>query len=357
MSDLHHSSHAHHGDEGHGDEGHGEHAHRHGWRGRVAGLFAPHSHDAADTVDAELEASHEGTRALKISLVVLGVTATLQLGVVLISGSVALLADTIHNFADALTAIPLGLAFWLGRRSPTRRYTYGFGRSEDLAGIFIVAVIALSAAVAAWESIQRLVHPTEVRNVGWLIAAGVIGAIGNELVAGYRIRVGRKIGSAALVADGHHARTDGMTSFACVIGGIGVALGFPRADPIVGLLITAAILVVLKDAARDVYRRLMDSVDPQLVGQVEHVLADVPGVQAVETVRVRWVGHQLRAEANIVADCDLRLADAHDIVETAHHELLHKVPRLTEATIHTNPCRHDGRDHHALTAHHFPQRT
>jgi cation diffusion facilitator family transporter len=337
------------------DHDHGAHAHLPESKGFLGRWFHRHSHDAATTVDSELEASHEGMRALRISLLGLGATAGIQLIVVLISGSVALLADTIHNFADALTAVPLGLAFWLSRRPSTRRYTYGYGRSEDLAGIFIVAVIALSAAVAAWESLQRLAHPHDVRNVGWLIVAGVIGAAGNELVANYRIRVGGRIGSAALVADGHHARTDGLTSIAVVIGGIGVAAGFPRADPIVGLLITVAILAVLKDAARDIFHRLMDSVDPDLVDRVEHVLANVPGVQAVETVRIRWLGHQLRAEATIVADCDLRLADAHDIAQDAHHHLLHDIPRLAEATIHIDPCRHDGRDHHALIAHHFPK--
>jgi cation diffusion facilitator family transporter len=347
------------------EHGHDDHRHEHvhhenghehqgGVRGALAGLFSRHSHDAADAVDAALEASDEGMRALRISLAVLAVTAGLQLIVVAVSGSVALLADTVHNFADALTALPLGLAFWLGRRPATRRYTYGYGRAEDLAGVFIVVTIAASAGVAGWEAISRLVHPHDVRNVGWVIAAGVIGAAGNELVAGYRIRVGRKIGSAALVADGLHARTDGLTSLAVVFGAVGVAAGFQLADPIVGLAITVAILSVLRGAARDIYHRLMDSVDPTLVERVEQVLAEVPGVEAVEVVRVRWVGHELRAEAEIVSDADLSLADAHAIAEHAHHALLHQVPRLAEATIHTNPCRHDGRDHHAPTSHHFP---
>jgi cation diffusion facilitator family transporter len=322
----------------------------------VKSILAPHSHDAAESVDAELESSDEGIRALKTSLAALAVTAALQLVVVLISGSVALLADTIHNFADALTALPLGLAFWLGRRPATRRYTYGFGRAEDLAGVFIVAMIALSAVVAAWEAIQRLLHPHDVRNVGWVIAAGVVGAVGNELVAVYRIRVGRRIGSAALVADGLHARTDGLTSLAVVIGAIGVAAGFQKADPIVGLLITVAILGVLRNAGRDIYRRLMDSVDPGLVDDVERVVAAVPGVEVVEAVRIRWVGHQLRAEAEIVSDADITLADAHAIAEEAHHRLLHDIPRLSEVTIHTSPCGHDGRDPHSVTAHHFPKR-
>jgi cation diffusion facilitator family transporter len=295
-------------------------------------------------------------RALKISLFGLAVTAAFQVVIVLISGSVALLADTIHNFSDALTAIPLAVAFWLGRRPPNKRYTYGYGRAEDLAGIFIVAMIALSAAVAGWEAVRRLMDPQDVRNVGWVVAAGIIGFAGNELVAVYRIRIGRKIGSAALVADGLHARTDGLTSLAVVFGALGAAAGWRLADPVVGLLITVAILFVLKNAARDIYRRLMDSVDPELVDQVSGALDEVPGVEAVQRVAIRWVGHELRAEADIVSDCQLTVAEAHGIAEEAHHRLLHRIPKLARATIHTNPCDHDGQDHHATTGHHFPPR-
>ena len=335
------------------DHGHG-HDHDGGVRGFVRGLFSPHSHDAADSVDAALTASAEGIRALKLSLAALAVTAAFQLAVVGASGSVALLGDSIHNVADALTAVPLGIAFVLGRRRPTKRYTYGYGRSEDLAGIFVVAMIALSSAVAGWEAIQRFVHPREVDNVWWVVAAGLVGFAGNELVAVYRIRVGRKIGSAALVADGMHARTDGLTSLAVVVGALGAAAGWHTADPAVGLLITVVILFVLRDAGRDIYRRLMDSVDPGLVDDVHRVLASVPGVQAVESVRIRWIGHELRAEAEIVSDADLSLVAAHDIAEDAHHRLLHDIHRLAQATIHTSPCGHDGRDHHATISHHFP---
>ena len=337
----------------HAHDGH-DHHHPEGIRGLVRSVFAPHSHDAADSVDTALEASTRGMRALKVSLAGLGVTAALQLAVVAASGSVALLADTIHNFADALTAVPLAFAFWIGRRRPTRRYTYGYGRAEDLAAIFIVAVIALSSVLAGWEAIGRLAHPHDVRNLGWVALAGAIGFAGNELVANYRIRVGRAIGSAALVADGVHARTDGLTSLAVLVGAAGMAAGWRWADPVIGLVISVAILFVLVGAARDVYRRLMDSVDPDLVDRVEAVLAGAPGIQQVDAVRIRWVGHELRAEAEVVCDADLSLAAAHDIGEEAHHRLLHRIPRLGRVTIHVGPCNHDGRDHHASTAHHFP---
>jgi len=250
---------------GHGPGGDHDHRHATGMKGFVLSLFRPHNHDAADSVDSALEASTEGIRAVKVSLAALGVTAIAQLMVVLATGSVALLADTIHNLSDALTAIPLWIAFVLGRRAANRRYTYGYGRAEDLAGVFIVVMIALSSVLAAYESIRRLIDPQPITHVWAVVAAGLVGFCGNELVAVYRIRIGTRIGSAALVADGLHARTDGFTSLAVVIGAIGVMAGFPLADPIVGLLITVAILAVLRGAARDIYRRLMDAVDPNLV--------------------------------------------------------------------------------------------
>ncbi|MFD0661213.1 cation diffusion facilitator family transporter [Thermocatellispora tengchongensis] len=300
-------------------------------------LFTPHSHDAADSVDDALEASGEGIRALKISLVGLGVTASLQAGIVAISGSVALLADTVHNFADALTAVPLWFAFVLGRRAATRRYTYGYGRAEDIAGVFIVLTIAASAAVAGYESVRRLLDPQEVANVGWVMAAGVVGFAGNELVAVYRIRVGRRIGSAALVADGLHARTDGLTSLAVVFGAGGVALGLPWADPVVGLIICAAIVMVLTRAAKEIYWRLMDGVDPALISRAEDLLSRVPGVTGVDTVRMRWVGHRLRSEVAIRATGELSFAEAHEVADRARDALLTGVPKLVDVLVHVGP--------------------
>jgi len=306
-------------------------------------------------IDPALEASGQGVRALQLSLVALLLTACLQLVVTLVSGSVALLGDTLHNFADALTALPLWLAFSMGRRRPNRRFTYGYGRAEDLAGIVVVGAIAVSAAVAAWEAVLRIRHPHDVHHLPFVMAAAVIGMLGNELVAVYRIRVGRQIGSAALVADGLHARTDGLTSLAVLLGAIGVALGWRLADPIVGLAISVAILLVLVDAGRRVWERLMDAVDPSLVDQGRSLLSAVEGVEGVSDLRIRWIGHRLHAEARITVDRDLGVAEAHDISERAHHELLHHLPRLSGALVHADPCNHDGSDPHARTAHHFPE--
>lgn len=303
-------------------------------------IFAPHSHDAADSVDDTLESTAAGIRTVKISLLVLGLTALIQIVIVVMSGSVALAADTIHNFADALTAVPLWIAFALGAKPATRRYTYEFGRVEDLAGSFVVAMITMSAIIAGYEAIARLIHPQQIEHVGWVALAGLVGFIGNEWVALYRIRVGHRIGSAALIADGLHARTNGFTSLAVLCSAGGVALGFPLADPIVGLLITAAILAVLRTAARDVFRRLLDGVDPAMVDAAEQALAARPGVQAVRSVRMRWIGHRLHADAELDVDPALDLAQAHRIAHDAEHELTHTVPKLTTALIHAYPAEH-----------------
>ena len=328
------------------------HGHGHGRWHRLSHLVTPHSHNSVDKVDPAMETSRDGMQALWISLAVLGVTAALQAVVVALSGSVALLGDTLHNVADALTAVPLGIAFVLGRRAPTRRYTYGFGRAEDLAGIVIVTVIAASSALAGYQAIERLLHPAQVSHLLAVAAAALVGFVGNETVARYRIRVGRRIGSAALVADGLHARTDGFTSLAVLLGAGGVAIGWRWADPVVGLAITAAILLVLKDAAREVYRRLMDAVDPALVDQVENTLRATSGVVDVGAIHVRWIGHRLRAECDVAVPAELTVAAAHAIAVEAEHRLIHAVPRLTSAIVHTDPYSSDGADHHADLAHH-----
>ncbi|WP_435844804.1 cation diffusion facilitator family transporter [Streptomyces klenkii] len=327
-------------------------------RRRLAHLMKPHGHGAMDRTDAELESSREGMRTLWLSLGVLGATAALQALIVVLSGSVALLGDTIHNAADALTAVPLGIAFVLGRRAANRRYTYGYGRAEDLAGVAVVLTIAASSALAAYEAVDRLLQPRDVTHLWAVAMAAVAGFTGNEWVARYRIRTGRRIGSAALVADGLHARTDGFASLAVLLGAVGAALGWRYADPVVGLFITAAVLMVLRDAAREVYGRLMDSVDPALVETAEHALRRVDGVRGVGQVRMRWVGHTLRAEADIIVDACLTVVQAHALAVAAEHALIHAVPRLTAATVHTDytvrtDCTSEGSDPHAVLAHHF----
>lgn len=340
-----------------------EHVHEHAdatgaWRRlrrnvghRVAHVVRPHSHDGRDRVDPALAASRAGMRTLWASLAILAGTTAVQAVVVAASGSVALLGDTVHNGADALTAVPLGIAFLLGRRAATRRYTYGYGRAEDLAGVAIVLTIAASSALAAYQSVDRLLHPRGISHIGAVALAALVGFVGNEWVARYRITTGRRIGSAALVADGLHARTDGYTSLAVLFGAGGVAVGWQWADPVVGLFITAAILLVLKDASREVYRRLMDAVDPALVDAAEAALHTVDGVLSTGPLRMRWIGHALRAEADIVVAPHLTVVEAHAIAVAAEHALIHAVPRLTAATVHTDHTP-QGADPHAPLSHH-----
>lgn len=318
----------------------------------VRHLIRPHSHDHADSFDSAMEADARGIRALKISLLGLGITAVIQLALTALTGSVALLADSLHNVADALTAIPIWIAFVLARRAASPRFQFGYGRAEDIAGLIVLAFIGASALIAAIESLNRLANPTEVRYLGVVAIAGIVGFAGNEAVAQYRIRVGRRIGSAALVADGLHARTDGITSLGVVAGAVGVALGFPAADPIAGLIISVMILIVLRDAARQVLLRMMDGVDPGISARVAGLLRQVPGVEDVGAVRARWIGHRLRVEAEVVVDCDRSVGEAHQITEASRHALLHGIPNLGDAFIHADPCGHDGVDPHADVAHH-----
>jgi cation diffusion facilitator family transporter len=306
---------------------------RHG----LSDLFGAHSHDVANQVDESLEANADGRRALLISLLILAVTAAVQGVIVVLSGSVALLGDTLHNVADALTAVPLLVAFRLATRPATKRYTYGYGRAEDLAGLFVIAMIALSGVLAAAVSVNRLFHPQDVTHLWAVAAAALTGFAGNEVVARYRIQVGRRIGSAALVADGLHARTDGFTSLAVLFGAGGVALGWRQADPVVGLVITVAILGVLRSAVRQVGARLMDAVDPALVDQAAAAVLSVPGITELRELRIRWIGHTLRAEVDATVDASLSLVEAHELAHHVEDHLLGRVSRLTAATVHTSP--------------------
>jgi cation diffusion facilitator family transporter len=309
-------------------KGKGEHGHTHG------------------AIEPALLDSERGIRTVKWSLVAMFVTALLQVVVVAFTGSVALLADTIHNFGDALTAIPLWVAFALSRRPPTRRYTYGYGRAEDLAGLAIILMILISAIVAGYESIDRLLNPQEVRNLWAVALAALIGLAGNEGVAYFRIRVGRQIGSAALVADGYHAAVDGLTSLAVLIGAVGVWLGYPLADPIVGLIITVAILKILWDSAKPVFQRLLDGVDPEVLDEIDHTVTHIPEVRGINEVRVRWLGHRMHAELNIAVEPDLSVRQGHDIAINVQKELLRHLDYLSGATIHIDPLDSLGSEHH-----------
>ena len=297
-----------------------------------------------------------GIRAVKISFAALLVTALLQAAVVVLSGSVALLADTLHNVADALTSIPLWIAFRLGQRGPSARFSYGYHRAEDAAGLAILLVILGSAIWAGYEVLSRFLDPVRPTHLLLAMAAAAVGAIGNELVARVRIRVGREIGSVALVADGQHARLDTLTSVAAFVGLGGVALGFPLADPLAGLLITAGIVAILWEVSRDVLARFMDAIDPELLGEMTRLARTVPGVREVYDVRGRWLGHRLYAEATISVEGSLSVIEGHRIGEEVRHVLLHEISHCADVTIHVDPVEVVPGSHHTLTAHHFSER-
>ncbi|HKH38080.1 MAG TPA: cation diffusion facilitator family transporter, partial [Rubrobacter sp.] len=307
-----------------------------------------HTHGA---VDPTIVTSERGIWAIKWSFVGLMATALLQLVVVLMSGSVALLSDTIHNFGDAATAIPLWIAFALTRLGASRRFTFGYGRVEDLAGVVIVLIILFSAVVAGYQAVERLINPQPVGFLWAVAAASLVGFMGNEAVAVFRIRVGREIGSAALVADGYHARTDGWTSLAVLLGAVGVWLGYPLADPIVGLLIAAAILVIVWQSGKAVFTRLLDGVEPEAIEEIRHTASRVPGVEDVSEVRARWLGHRLHAEVNVAVDPDLSVSEGHAIARELNHQLLHHLSYLSGAVIHVDPVQEAGEEHHRVAAH------
>jgi len=313
-----------------------------------------HSHAGGHThllVDPSIASTERGIWALKWSFAGLMVTALLQLVVVWLSGSVALLADTIHNFGDATTAIPIWIAFAFARLKPTRKFSYGYGRVEDLAGVVVVLTILFSAIVAGYESVQRLLHPQPVGYLWAVVAASIVGFLGNEGVAIFRIKVGKEIGSAALVADGYHARVDGWTSLAVLGGALGVWLGYPLADPIVGLLITAAILAIVWQSGKAIFLRALDGVEPDVLDTLRHTAAHVAGVDGVEEVRARWIGHRIHAEVNIVVDANLTISAAHDIAIEVRHQALHHLPHLGNVVVHVDPDHHAGEAHHRIAPH------
>jgi cation diffusion facilitator family transporter len=322
---------------------HQEHTHDYsqpaGVLGWIAQVFHLHGHEHTSlNADTAFASNQEGIRTIWLALLALGATSLLQIGIFALSGSVALLADTIHNIGDTLNSIPLLIAFYLARQMATRRYTYGFGRAEDVAGVLIVLSIAVSAAIVFWESIQKLFNPQPMQNIPWVVAAAIIGFFGNEAVALLQIRTGRKIGSDAMIADGLHARIDGLTSLAVLIAAGGTLIGLPILDPIVGLVIGVAILFITRDATRRIWYRLMDAVEPSLVSQLEHYAGQVNGVKQVVQLRVRWVGHQLFAELIIAADDSLSLVESHQIAENVQTALRQAVPYLSEIIIHVDPA-------------------
>ena len=332
------------GSGGHSNAGHGHsHGSDEGGHGHTHGVMDP-----------TIATTTRGIWAIKWSFTVLFIAALIQAAIMAFSGSIALLADTIHNFGDAVTAIPLWFAFMLARRKPSRTFTYGLGRAEDLAGLTIVGLILFSACVAGWQSVQRLMNPEPIGYLGWVAAAGIIGFVANEWVAVFRIRVGREINSAALIADGYHARTDGFTSLAVVLGAFGVWLGVPLADPIIGLLITVAIFGIVWQSARAVVTRMLDGVEPEILAEIDHAAVHMKGIERVHAVQARWLGHKLHAELSVQLDKALTVAQAQAIVVALKAELFEHLPVLAQVSIRIEDAEQGAAPIAAPAHHHAP---
>jgi len=359
----HADEHDHDHSDGHGhSHGPGEdHDHHHGPGiiGWFQTVFHWHGHSEQQknlAADQALLDNKQGILVLWISLAALLLTSLMQIVVVAFSGSVALLADTMHNIGDGLNSIPLLIALYLARRLATRRYTYGFGKAEDVAGVFIVISIAISAAIVFSESIQKFINQEPMTNLGWVAVAAVIGFIGNEFVAVIEIRTGKKIGSAAMVTDGLHARTDGLTSLAVLVAAIGTWLGFPILDPIIGILIGIAILFITRDAIVAMWYRLMDAIEPTYMDQAEGIINSQDEVKELRRLRMRWVGHRLHTEAIIAVHPDLSTIQSHEIAEKIRHDLFHQFPTMSDVMIHVDPyaLEKETEAYHRLTQSHDP---
>ena len=357
---VHHDhAHAHDHVDDHEHEGHAHHGHSHAHPRGILGSLAAvlhldgHSHSHEDLAgDGDAGNNGKGMRVIIIGSVLLGITALLQVLVFAASGSVALLGDTVHNFSDALGSIPLLIAFWLSGRAATKRYTYGYGRAEDLAGLVIVLSIGLSAVYLLWESVNRLLSPQPPGHLAWLAAAALIGFAGNELVASLQIRTGREIGSEAMVANGYHARTDGLTSLAVLAAAVGVWLGFPILDPVIGVIMGLVILWITLRAARSMWYRLMDAADPKTVAKVESVIREHGLVMGLNRLQMRWHGHSMRVEAVVTVDGCPDAAQCRAIADHLSHHLYHEIPNLGETTLEVLPCRTDGGQAEGEVSHH-----
>jgi len=276
-------------------------------------------------------------RALKLGVAGLGLTTVVQTVLLLLSGSIALLGDTLHNGVDVAGTAVVWVAFVLSRRSPSDRFGYGYHRFEDLAGLVVVLLIAGSAALVIFESIRAFGDSVEFSRPGLVLIAGGVGFLGNEAVAQYKLRTGRKIGSAALVADGQHSRADGLTSLGVIAAAIGLMLGWQWLDAMVGLGIGVMIAWAAVQSGRDVFLRLLDYGDPELLHQLGHAAESVEGFDHISDLRVRHLGRTVHVVAHVCMPAEYSLSQAHDVAEDLRHAWLRMVPADSLVDIHADP--------------------
>ena len=293
-------------------------------------MGAGHSHSSAHY------GNKDAVRAVIVSAVALGLAALAEITASLMSGSASVLADGLHNAGDVLTSFILLFTFALVRRPATRRFSSGYGRFEDVATLLIIVVIIVTAAVAAAESVAKLIHPVGYSNIPLSLGAALVGVIANLGVSEYKVRVGRGIGSESLAADGIHSRIDALVSAGAFVG-IGLAgIGLTIADPIVGILITVAIVYVLAGTVKQLFYRMMDAVDPTIVDEITNAATSVSGVLQVHDVRVRWVGRELVAAMHVACNPKSTLEDAHALSMRVEDAVCHEVP-AARLEIHMDP--------------------
>jgi cation diffusion facilitator family transporter len=276
-------------------------------------------------------------RAVAAGAIGLALTGLIELIIAIASGSVALLGDALHNLSDVSTSVVVFVGFAISKRAATERYPYGYERAEDLAGVGIAVVIWASAALAAVESIHKLIEHGTTSHVGWGIGGAAIGIIGNQAVARYKLVIGRRINSGTLVADAKHSWLDALSSAGALVGLLGVLAGARWADPVAGLAVTLFICHVGWEVTGDVVHRLMDGVDPGIVAAAERIATQVPGVRHAHA-RARWTGRTLRLEVEGWLDADTSITDADALGRTVAQTIVRELPDVRSFTWTARPA-------------------
>ncbi|WP_110314965.1 cation diffusion facilitator family transporter [Mycolicibacterium moriokaense] len=270
-------------------------------------------------------------RAIAVSAAGLAITGLIELAIALVSGSVALLGDALHNLSDVSTSVLVFVGFRASRKTATERYPYGYERAEDLAGIGVALIIWASAAFAGAESINKLIHHGPTQHLGWGIGAAAVGILGNQLVARYKLVVGRKIQSATMIADAKHSWLDALSSAGAMLGLIGVAVGWPWADAVAGLFVTGFICHVGWEVSSDIAHRLLDGVDPVIITTAEATAAQTEGVLHAHA-RARWTGRTLRVEVEGWVEPTTTVAEADHLGRRVADRLATELPEMRSFT-------------------------
>jgi cation diffusion facilitator family transporter len=275
--------------------------------------------------------------AVRNSLVADVTLVAARAAVALLGGSAALAADSLHGFADVVTTVFLGIAFVLARRSATSEYTYGFHRAEDLVGILILAFLGSSAIFSARTSAMKLATGSETTFLVAGMAVALVGVVGKELIAYYKIRVGRRIDSLSLVADGKHSRADALTSIGAFAGLLGAYLGYPVLDPIFGFVITGAICLIIFRLGKEIVGRLLDTIDPETLVRIKDAARSVEGVEGVHDVRARWAGHKVFCEMHVTVDDGMSICEAHAVGVGIVEKVKEDIQSVEQCLVHLGP--------------------